>query len=182
MTCYDGPKPNSLVEVEGYDLPSYSDYASARDFFDAVYDASREAERTRWTLERMAAREQVRAQSYQPRVSMGGESDKMAQTDARIDYEARMQERIEADYLLLDMACAVIYGNEYGEGGVDSLMGSAVADCMSFRYVDARPWKEVADLTGISEPQCRRNVEMGLDAVDFYGWDYCARGIGVAQT
>ena len=164
MTCYDGPKPNSLVEVEGYDLPSYSDYASARDFFDAVYDASREAERTRWTLERMAAREQVRAQSYQPRVSMGGESDKMAQTDARIDYDA------------------VIYGNEYGEGGVDSLMGSAVADCMSFRYVDARPWKEVADLTGISEPQCRRNVELGLDAVDFYGWDYCAKGVGVAQT
>ena len=163
-------------------MPSYSDYASARDFFDAVYDASREAERTRWTLERMAAREQVRAQSYQPRISIGGESDKMAATDARIDYEARMQERIEADYLLLDMACAVIYGNEYGEGGVDSLMGSAVADCMSFRYVDARPWKEVADLTGISEPQCRRNVELGLDAVDFYGWDYCAKGVGVAQT
>lgn len=59
---------------------------------------------------------------------------------ARIDYEARMAERIEEDYKLIDLACRVLYGEESGKGGVDALMGSAVADCISFRYVDARPY------------------------------------------
>ena len=54
----------------------------------------------------------------------------MAHTDSRIDYESRMAERIEQDYRLLDMACAVLYGRESGKGGVDALMGSAVADCI----------------------------------------------------
>ena len=174
---------NSLAEVEGLGLPSYHDYAHAQDFFEAVREASREAERTRLTLLQMEAREGVRAQSYQPRVSIGGERDKMAATDSRIDYEERMQERIEADYQLLDMACAVLYGRESGKGGVDALMGSAVADCISFRYVDARPWSEVAALMGYSR-WSRRSLrdlcQQGFDAIDFFGWDNVLGGVGDA--
>ena len=59
-TCYDCAKPKA--EVEGLDTPSYTDYASAEDFFEAVREASREAERTRLTLLQMEAREGVRAQ------------------------------------------------------------------------------------------------------------------------
>ena len=170
---------NSLAEVEGLGLPSYHDYASAEDFFETVRQASREAERTRLTLLQMEAREGVRAQSYQPRVSIGGERDKMAATDSRIDYEARMQE-----YQLLDMACAVLYGRESGKGGVDALMGSAVADCISFRYVDARPWSEVAQLLGYSR-WSRRSLrdlcQQGFDAIDFFGWDNVLGGTGSAE-
>lgn len=180
-TRYNCAKPKA--EVEGLDTPSYTDYASAEDFFEAVRQASREAERTRLTLLQMEAREGVRAQGYEPRVMVGGERDKMAATDARIDYEARMAERIEQDYRLLDMACAVLYGRESGKGGVDALMGSAVADCISFRYVDARPWSEVAALMGYSR-WSRRSLrdlcQQGFDAIDFFGWDNVLEGVSDA--
>ena len=183
MSCYNVPRSNSLAEVEGLGLPSYSDYASAEDFFEAVRQASREAERTRLTLLQMEAREGVRAQSYEPRVMVGGERDHMAHTDSRIDYEARMSERIEEDYALLDMACAVLYGRESGKGGVDALMGSAVADCISFRYVDARPWKEVAALMGYSRWSRRSLRDMcqrGFDRIDSLGWERAIEGVGDA--
>lgn len=163
--------------------PRLEDYSDARDFFESVRDASREAERTRLTLLRMEAREGVRAQGYEPRVSVGGEHDRMAHTDSRIDYEARMAERIEEDYALLDLACRVLYGEESGKGGVDRLMGSAVADCISFRYVDARPWGEVAALLGYSR-WSRRSLrdlcQQGFDAVDSLGWDRVIEGVGDA--
>ena len=180
-TCYDARKPKA--EVEGLDTPSYTDYASAEDFFCAVRHASREAERTKLALMQMEAREGVRAQGYEPRVMVGGERDKMAATDSRIDYERRMSERIEADYQLLDMACAVLYGRESGKGGVDALMGSDVADCISFRYVDARPWGEVAALMGYSRWSRRSLRDMcqrGFDRIDSLGWERAIEGVGDA--
>lgn len=164
--------------------PSFEDYRDARDFFESVREASRESERTRLTLLQMEAREGVRAQGYEPRVMVGGNSDKMAPTDARIDYEARMAERIEQDYQLLDMACAVLYGRESGKGGVDALMGSAVADCISFRYVDARPWGEVAALMGYA-PDSVKSLKalcaQGFDCIDFLGWENVVGGCGGAE-
>lgn len=163
--------------------PRFEDYRDARDFFEAVREASREAERTRLTLLRMEAREGARAQTYAERVSVGGERDRMAQTDARMDYEGRMRERIEADYALLDLACRVLYGEESGKGGVDRLMGSAVADCISFRYVDARPWSEVAALLGYSRwsvNSLRDLCQSGFDAIDSLGWERAIEGIGDA--
>ena len=180
-TCYDCAKPKA--EVEGLDTPSYTDYASAEDFFEAVRQAYCEAERTRLTLLQMEAREGVRAQGYEPRVSVGGERDRMAATDSRIDYESRMAERIEADYALIDMACAVLYGLESDKGGLEALMGSAVADCISFRYVDARPWKEVAALMGYSRWSRRSLRDMcqrGFDRIDSLGWERAIEGVGDA--
>lgn len=167
--------------VEGLREPRFEDYRDARDFFEAVREASREAERTRLTLLRMEAREGARAQTYAERVSVGGERDRMATTDARIDYEGRMGERIEEDYALLDLACRALYGEGTGKGGLDALMGSAVADSISFRYVDARPWEEVAALTGYSSKQCQRLCAVGLDACDFFGWANLVGGVGEAE-
>ena len=163
--------------------PRFEDYSNARDFFESVREASREAERTRLTLLQMEAREGARAQTYAERVSVGGERDRMAQTDARMDYEARMSERIEQDYALLDMACALLYGRESGKGGVDALMGSDVADCISFRYVDARPWSEVAALMGYSRWSRRSLRDMcqrGFDRIDSLGWERAIEGVGDA--
>lgn len=180
-TCYDCAKPKA--EVEGLDTPSYTDYPSAEEFFESVREASREAERTRLTLMQMEAREGVRAQGYEPRVMVGGERDHMAHTDSRIDYERRMAERIEQDYALLDMACAVLYGLESDKGGLEALMGSAVADCISFRYVDARPWREVAALMGYSRWSRRSLRDMcqrGFDRIDSLGWERAIDGVGDA--
>ena len=163
--------------------PSLSDYPSAQEFFEAVRDASREAERTRLTLLQMEAREGVRAQGYEATGRSGSSSDRTAATDARIDYEGRMRDRIEADYALIDMACALLYGRESGKGGVDRLMGSAVADCISFRYVDARPWKEVAALMGYSHASWRALRDMcqrGFDRIDSLGWERAIEGVGDA--
>lgn len=163
--------------------PRFEDYSNARDFFEAVREASREAERTRLTLMQMEAREGVRAQGYEAQGRSGHMSDRTAATDARVDYEERMRERIEADYALIDLACRVLYGEESGKGGVDALMGSAVADCLSFRYVDARPWREVAALLGYSR-WSRRSLrdlcQQGFDAIDFFGWDNVVGGMGDA--
>ena len=156
-------------------------YVRAEDFFESVREASREAERTRLTLLQMEAREGVRAQGYEAQGRSGHASDLAAATDARLDYEGRMRERIEEDYALIDLACRVLYGEGSGKGGVDALMGSAVADVMSFRYVDARPWGEVAALTGYSRSQCKRLCRQGMDAVDFFGWANCLGGEGVAE-
>lgn len=158
----------------------FGGYTDARDFFHAVRDASREAERTRLTLMRMEAAEGVRAQGYEATGRSGHRSDATARTDARMDYEARMSDRVREDYELLDLACRVLYGDGTGKGGLDALMGSAVADCLSFRYVDARPWPEVARLTGYSERQCMRLCEQGIDAADFFGMENCVGGEGAA--
>ena len=162
-------------------MPSLYDYTSARDLFDAVHEASREAERTRLTLMRMEASEGVRAQGYEATGRSGHRSDDKARTDARIDYEARMDDRIREDYALMDLACAVLYGADAGKGGLDALMGSAVADCLCFRYVQARPWSEVSALTGYSKSQCRRLCAQGMDACDFFGWSNVVGGEGVAE-
>ena len=161
-----------------------STYPSARSFFEAVRDASVECERTREALLRMEAREGVRAQGYEAQGRSGHASDRTAATDARIDYEERMRERVEADYALIDVACRVLYGSESGKGGVDALMGSAVADAISFRYVDARPWSEVAAALGYSPDSAkslRALCEQGFDCIDFIGWDNVMGGRGEAE-
>lgn len=166
------------------DVPELSSYGCARDFFEAVRDASLEAERTRRTLLRMEAREGVRAQGYEATGRSGGGSDRTDATDARMDYEWRMRERIEADYALIDLACRVLYGSDYGSGGVDKLMGSAVADAISFRYVDARPWGEVAAALGYSHDSAkslRALCEQGFDCIDSLGWDSVIGGRGEAE-
>lgn len=162
-------------------MPSLYDYTSARDLFEAVREASREAERTRLTLMRMEASEGVRAQGYEATGRSGHRADDKARTDARIDYEARMDDRIREDYALMDLACAVLYGTDTGKGGLDALMGSAVADCLCFRYVQARPWSEVSALTGYSKSQCRRLCAQGMDACDFFGWSNVLGGVGAAE-
>ena len=110
-------------------------------------------------------------------------SDRTASTDARMDYEERVRERLEEDYALIDLACRVLYGEESGKGGVEALMGSTVADAISFRYVDARPWSEVAALLGYSRwsvNSLRNLCQRGFDAIDALGWERAIEGMGDA--
>ena len=159
-------------------------YSDAREFFEAVREASAEAERARAALMRMEAREGVRAQGYEARGRSGGGADRTEATDARMDYEERMRRRLDEDYALIDLACRVLYGEESGRGGLDALMGSAVADAISFRYVDARPWGEVAALMGYA-PDSVKSLKalcaQGFDCIDFLGWESVVGGCGGAE-
>lgn len=96
-------------------------YADAREFFEAVRDAARDADRISRRLAAMEASEGVRAQGYEPSVSHSrADVNGTARTVARMDYERRVSKRREADYALIDKACSVIYGDEQtGLGGID---------------------------------------------------------------
>lgn len=163
--------------------PRYEDYQCSHEFFEAVRDASREAERTRLALMRMEAMEGIRAQGYEATGRSGSGSDRTSATDARMDAEERMRRRIDEDYALIDMACRILYGRESGKGGVDKLAGSETADCICYRYVQARPWREVAALMGYSRWSVRslRDLcERGFDVIDAIGWERAIDGVGDA--
>ena len=164
--------------------PRLEDYSSARDFFEAVREASREAERTRLTLLQMEAREGARAQTYAERVSVGGERDRMAQTDARIDYEDVNARIYDEDSEMLRFAETLIWGGSGGDmsGGVLRVMGLRVASMMEAYYVHHLGWREVSRRFGYSPEHCRRIVYSGLDAIDFLGWSGIVPGTGIAQT
>lgn len=164
------------------EAPRLTDYQTAGEFFKAVYNASRECERTRRTIEAMRAREGMRAQRYDSQGTSGHSADAMRQTDRRLDFERRMDERVRWDLCLMELATDVIYGRSAGKGGVCLLAGSAVADVMCFRFVEGAMWHEVAGLSGYSERQCQRLCEVGIETCDSYGWHRVADGIGIAEN
>ena len=177
-----GLTQEGVAGIRGAVVTDLCGYGSARELFAAVRDAALEGRRAERTLERMRAAEGVRAQGYEPRVSGGGApSSGMGATDARMDQEARLSGRLEQDRALLDLAGSVIYGADAGRGGVDALMGSAVADAMWWRYCAAEGWGQVADRLGYSVRQTSRLVDQGTDAVDFFGVRNCACGVGMAE-
>ena len=78
----------------------------------------------------------------------------------------------------------IIYGGSergHERGGVDALLGSAVADCMWWRFCAAADWDEVAANAGYSKSQARRLVDVGLDGCDFFGEEVLkVTGVGKA--
>lgn len=138
----------------------------ARDFFESVREASREAERTRHTIMRMEGNERPRGMS----LHVGGGSsrtDAMQPSDRLMDYEAMMRRRIDGDWALIDRACVVLYGeDQMGGGGLCADRSSAWADVLYHRYVDALRWAEVGDLLGYSERQCKRMADDALGWMD----------------
>nr|DAM36520.1 MAG TPA: Protein of unknown function (DUF1492) [Caudoviricetes sp.] len=158
-------------------------YVDAREFFAAVRDASREAGRIQSTARRMQDSEGLRGSGgFEPRVrSSNADPTGMARVDARIDFEAANERRLEEDYALIDAACAVIYGRDGRGDGLERLMGSAVSDCMWWRFCAAESWAVVADACGYSKSQARRLCAQGLDACDFFGWPNVVDGTGSAE-
>lgn len=158
------------------------EYADAREFFSAVRRAAADADRISRELARMEAAEGVRAQSY----SGGGrgtraDANGTAATIARMDYERRVSRRREEDYALVDSACDVIYGNgQTGMGGIDALLGSAVADMVWWRFCACASWSEVAEHCELSVRRCQELVDMAMDTCNAYGIEAMRRGLGTA--
>lgn len=159
-----------------------SSYRDARELFAAVSDAAREREGILRELGAMEAREGVRAQGYEPRVSIGGNADKMAPTDARIDYEALHDPLLEEDDALIALAESLIWGPGGGDmtGGVLHVMGYRTAKAIERHYVHLVPWPALAREWGVSESQLRRVADKGMDAMDFLGMVGAVRGVGDA--
>lgn len=158
-------------------LPNYQ---SAKDFFESVKAASEEAWRTHLTLERMEASEGIHGSSFSGTHGTNSDVNGMCRTNARLDLEQKMQQRLEEDYELIDMAHMVIYGTEPFGGGIEKLLDSKHADCMYWRYMDGATWRKVAFKTTIGESTCRQYVNDALNLCDAYGLDAVAKGIGIA--
>ena len=163
---------------------SPSDYADAREFFAAVRDASREAGRIQSTAHRMQDSEGLRGSGgFEPRVrSTSSDPSGMARVDARIDFEAANERRLEEDYALIDVARAVIYGRDGRGDGLERLMGSAVSDCMWWRFCAAATWPEVCREAGVTDRWARQKAEQAMDMCDAYGMWGMVHGLGVAQV
>lgn len=158
------------------------EFADAREFFCAVRRAAADADRISRELARMEAAEGVRAQGYES-VGRGSRADVNGRgaTIARMDYERRVSKRREEDYALVDFACDVIYGSgQTGMGGIDALLGSAVADMVWWRFCACASWSEVAGHCELSVRRCQELVDAAMDTCDAYGVPAMREGLGRA--
>lgn len=158
-------------------------YANAQEFFEAVKEASKDADRIAKILQSLSAAETVKAQRYTPRITGSGNRDVMLATDKRMDYEKRIRTRQSGDYELIDAAGEVIYGAEQdGAGGVGVLLNdNAYADLLWWRYCAAASWPETAAGCGKSEKWCQYSVKIVFDMIDSYGLERVKYGLGFAE-
>lgn len=142
-------------------------YATARDLFEAARTAAQELERTTTQRDMLAGRRGYRS----PGFSHSGTAhrhDVNATSDALLDYESLMRDRVEADMELLDCAAGVIYGRR-GSGGVASLLGGVYADVLCWRYLMACTWKVTAAACHIDERTAKRYAHLAMSVADECG-------------
>lgn len=155
-------------------------YATSREFFDAVRTAARDAERIGRQLAEMEARaESLGGGGFEPRVRSTPDHDRMAaRVAASMDHEARLEDRREEDYRLIDAACEVLYGAD-NRSGLYALVGWP-ADAIYHHYLSLRTWDDVADLMGYSTRHVQTCVSAAFDLADANGDMWTRLGQGIA--
>ena len=155
-------------------------HASARDLFEAVRKASRDAGRISRQLKAMEAREGVRAQGYEPRGRSGRLADVTDRVDARMDFEEAKRAQLEADYEAIDAACEVLYGTD-GRSGLWLAMGGEYADVLWWRYLADATWDAVSRMVGRSATWCKQACWVALDEIDSVGLEATVAGRSVSE-
>ena len=153
----------------------------AREFFQSVREASRDAERCRSALEALERRAlSVSGPALGGRVS-GTKADAMAARVASlVDREAKLHARIESDYALLDEANRVLYGDTLRDG-LASLVPPWWADVLSLYYCDGMTWAEVGAVLGYSERHVQNAKAAAFDVLDAHGFCSSVAGRGLAE-
>lgn len=155
-------------------------YASARDFFDAAREAARDADRIARQLDSMERRAlALGGGGFEGRVRSTPDPDRIGRgVAAKVDNEAVLRERQQADRALIDAACELLYGADR-RSGLYALVGWP-ADAIFHHYLALRTWDEVAEMMGYSAPHVRRQVAAALDLADTNGSMWTRLGIGSA--
>lgn len=135
-------------------MPSIPSFSTAKDLMCATRNAAQDNERIEWQLKQMRAREQIRAQSYQPRIMGGGDKDATHATDARIDFEKRIKHRLDENTALIAFTTSILYGKDGCTGGLATLLSPVHADCLWWRYCNSATWKQTAQSCDMSERWC----------------------------
>lgn len=141
---------------------------NAREYFEQVRESVAEVERARDMLETMLAAEGARVQQYAPTFG-GGDGDGMDKINRRIEFEQRLQRRVEEVSAMLDEATAILYGND-GNGGLAKLKGNRYADVLCMAYIQAMPWCEVAEVMRCSQSWCRQLTKYAFTCIDAAGF------------
>lgn len=153
----------------------------AREFFQSVREASRDAERCRSTLAAMEQRALAVSRPAMGGRAGGANPDAMAARVASlVDREAQLHARIESDYALLDEANRVLYGDSLHDG-LASLVPSWWADVLALHYCDLLPMREVGAVLGYSERHCYNAVGAAFDVLDAHGLTASVEGRGLAE-
>ena len=134
-----------------------------REFFESAREASADAERCRRQLMRLEASALSLGGGGQgPRVRSTPDPRRMeARAVRHADMEERLEARMEADYALIDRACAVLYGDGR-RSGLDMLLSPVAADVLWWRYLDGATWERVARAVGPSPRACQQERSRAL--------------------
>lgn len=122
----------------------------AREFFEGAREASADVETCRRVLDQLqeiAGR--VGANSFGTHVRGGMAKDRLEYSVVKCaDAEAKLHARIEADYQMIDLANAVIYGSAWVDGIADVAPREWWADAVYWRYLGLLSWAKVDQRTG----------------------------------
>lgn len=156
-------------------------YSNAREFFNAVAEANRDAERVKRQLDALEQRALgMGGGGFGPRVRSTPNPDRMgAAVAALVDQEAALNKRLEDDYALLNKAHALLYGTD-NESGLWSLVGWR-ADALALHYVNGLRWAEVGSVLGYTEQHVWREAQVALDTCDGWGFFNVTHGLGAAS-
>ena len=147
------------------------EWTDARSLFGAARYARRDNERISSAIDRLRAREGLRAASLTP-TGRGscGIADANAATDARMAYEEDVAPRVADNDATISQARAVLLG-------LAAILGQGEADVLRWRYVEALSWDATSLMCSRSIRSCQDHANAALDFVDSNGIGATARGI-----
>lgn len=156
-------------------------YATAREFFESVREAARDAERIRWQLDAMEDRAgALGGGGFEPRVRSTPDPDRMAgRVDELVDHGERLRRRQDKDWRMIDAACEVLYGPD-NRGGLWALVGWP-ADAIYHHYLALRTWEDTALMLGYSAGHVKHAASAALDLADANGQMWTVLGVGMAE-
>lgn len=140
----------------------------AQEYFEQIRDTVVEIERSKETLARLAASEGAKVQRYSEQQG-NGNSDAMDRINRRIEFEQRLQRRIDEVSTMLDEATLLLYGED-DHGGLAKLKGNRYADVLCMAYLQGMPWREVAEVMRCSVRWCQELSGAAFAYIDHEGF------------
>lgn len=144
----------------------------AREYFEGIRSEVSSVARERSELELMRERTGVRAQGFGPTSRHGGGSPSaMGVVDAAVDRERELAGRERELERSLGRATELLYGAD-GRGGLAKLRGSRYADAICMGYLQATPWREVAEVMMCSPRWCHELCDSAFRYIDRVGFAF----------
>lgn len=146
-------------------------FSRARDLFDATRDASREADGIARQLRALEERAlSMGSPGTDARVRTTPDPQhRNRMADAYMDRAEGLRRRQDDDYRLIDLACAVLYGED-NEAGLASIAPPWWADALWWHYVNGASWPETAKAVHYSPQRCQQVRSLAFDTIDSWGF------------